>query len=130
MKRTALIVSALLGFGLAAGPAFAAGQNDFQTIQKAVRQNPAYEEGREVRWFKVVISDGTSNEAQLKITLPIALIELILSQDSVRHVKLDDDKYGKCEVDLKALWNELKKAGPMALVEISDHGAVIKVWLE
>ncbi len=35
-----------------------------------------------------------------------------------------------CDVDLKALFAELKKAGPMALIEIVDEGALIKVWLE
>jgi hypothetical protein len=126
MKRTALIIMALLALGLAA-PAVAAHDNDFQSIQKAVKKNPAYREGKEVRWFKVEIMDGHSRANKLKITLPIALIELVLSCSDTRHVRLDD---GDCEVDLKALWKELKKAGPMALIEIRDDDALIKVWLE
>ncbi len=42
-------------------------------------------------------------------------------------MKVDD---GECDIDLKALFAELKKVGPMALIEIEDEGALIKVWLE
>jgi hypothetical protein len=126
MKRTALIIMAILALGLAA-PAVATPGNDFQSFQKAVKKNPAYKEGREVRWFKVEIMDGHSHAGKLKITLPVALIELVLSCSETRHVRLDD---GDCEVDLKALWKELKKAGPMALIELRDDDALIRVWLE
>ena len=78
----------------------------------------------------MLITDSKSSEAKVKLTLPVALIELILSCDDTRHVKINDDKYGRCEVDLKALWTELKKAGPMSIIEIEDEGAVVKVWLE
>jgi len=127
MKKTTLAILVLLMIGLAAAPAVAANNNDFKSIQKAVKQNPNYEEGRQVRWFKVLITEGRSREAKLKITLPIALVELVLSCSDNRHFKYHDDE---CEVDLKTLWNELKKAGPMALIEIQDDDAIIKVWLE
>jgi len=127
VKKTIIAFIAILAVTVLAAPVIAANGNDFKTIQKAVKQNPAYEEGKEVRWFKVLITDCKSNEAKVKVTLPIALIELILSSDAARHVRIDEDR---CEVDLKALWMELKKAGPMALIEIQDGGALIKVWLE
>jgi len=59
--------------------------------------------------------------------LPIALVEVVLKCSDTRHVRIDDDN---CEIDLKALWAELKKAGPMALIEIQGDGEIIKVWLE
>jgi hypothetical protein len=127
MKKAISAAIAVLAVTFLAAPVVAAGQNDFQTFQKAVKQNPAYEEGREVHWFKVLITDGKSSDAKVKMTLPIALIELILSCDDTRHVKIDE---GRREVDLKALWAALKEAGPMALIEIEGDGAVIKVWLE
>jgi len=132
MKRTLIVILALFLLGAAALPAAAANRHDFKIIQAAVKKspNPEYVEGREVRWFKVLITGSKSSDAKVKLTLPVALIELILSCDATRHVRIDNDKYGKCEVDLKALWMELKKAGPMAIVEIEDEGAVVKVWLE
>jgi hypothetical protein len=132
MRKTTIIILALFVIGALAAPAAAANRNDFKIIQAAVKKspNPEYVEGREVRWFKVLIRDSKSGQAALKLTLPVALIELVLSCEDTRHVKFDDGKRGQCEVDLKALWTELKKAGPMALVEIEDEGAIVKVWLE
>ena len=127
-KRTTLIILAILGFGLAAAPVFAAAnEEDFKVIQKAVRQSPDSATGGEVRWFKVLVTDAKSSEAKVKITLPVALIEAVLACTDGKHFKIDD---GDCDIDLRAVWNALKKAGPMALVEIEDDGAVIKVWLE
>jgi hypothetical protein len=132
MKKTTIVILALFAIIALAAPAVAANRNDFKIIQSAVKKspNPEYVEGREVRWFKVLITDSKSSEAKVKLTLPVALIELILSCDDTRHVKINDDKYGRCEVDLKALWTELKKAGPMSIIEIEDEGAVVKIWLE
>ena len=128
MKRTSPAILAILAFAFLAAPVLRAERpNDFKAIQKAVKRNPAYEEGKEVRWFKVLITEGKASDAKLQISLPIALVDLVLSCADTRHVKIDD---GKCDIDLKALWAELKKAGPMALIEIREDGAIIKVWLE
>src|SRR4030042_3592584 len=126
MKKAALIILAIMVIGLVAGPAIAANRNDFKAIQTAVKQNPAYEEGKEVKWIKVLITDGETNEAKVKVTLPIALIEVLINCTDSRHFKIDD---GDCDIDLKALWAALKKAGPMPLIELQDDGAIIKVWL-
>jgi hypothetical protein len=127
MKKTTLVILTVLGIGLVAAPAIAANRDDFKVIQKAVKQNPAYEEGKEVKWFKVLITDGKTNEAKVKVTLPIALVEVLINCTDSRHFKIDD---GDCDIDLKAVWAALKQAGPMALIEIQEDGAVIKVWLE
>jgi hypothetical protein len=127
MKRTTLIILALFCIGAFAAPAVAGNRQDFKVIQNAVKQAPATESGREVKWFKVLITDSRSSQAKVKITLPVALIEAILACTDGKHFKVDD---GECDIDLKAVWSALKKAGPLALVEIEDDGAVIKVWLE
>jgi hypothetical protein len=127
MKKTTLIILAVLGISLVAAPAIAANHDDFKVIQKAVKQNPAYEEGKEVKWFKVLITDGKTNDAKVKVTLPIALVEVLINCTDSRHFKIDD---GDRDINLKAVWAALKQAGPMALIEIQDDGAVIKVWLE
>lgn len=127
MKKTTLVILAVFCLGILAVPAIAANHRDFKVIQKAVKKAPAQEEGREVKWFKVLITDGKTDAAKVKVTLPIALIEAVLNCTDGRHFKVDD---GHCDIDLKAIFAELKKAGPMALIEIEDDGAVIKVWLE
>ncbi|MCX6570115.1 MAG: hypothetical protein NT006_01590 [Candidatus Aminicenantes bacterium] len=127
MKKIALVILGVFCLGILAAPAAAANHNDFKVIQKAVKQNPAYEEGKEVKWFKVLITDGKTNDAKVKVTLPIALVEVLINCTDSRHFKIDD---GDCDIDLKAVWAALKQAGPMALIEIRDDGALIKVWLE
>ena len=129
-KKIAFAILAAFALGLAAGPARAAGHSrDFKVIQAAVKDGPRGRAaaGREVRWFKVLVADGRSAEPQLRITLPVALIELLVASTDSRHYRFDDRH---CDVDLKAIWRALKEAGPMALVQIEDEGAVIKIWLE
>jgi hypothetical protein len=127
MKKMTFLILAVFALGIFAAPAMAANRNDFKVIQNAVKQAPAAETGKEVKWFKVLIQDSKSSEAKVKITLPIALIEAVLACTDGKHFKVDD---GNCDIDLKAIWAALKQAGPLALVEIEDDGAIIKVWLE
>ncbi|MCK7470554.1 MAG: hypothetical protein MZU95_06995 [Desulfomicrobium escambiense] len=60
MKRTALVIAGASSAGSSwPGPAVAAHSNDFKAIQKAVKQNPAYERGPgKSGWFKVLITDS------------------------------------------------------------------------
>jgi len=128
MKKMTLALLALFALGALAAPALAASRNDFKVIQNAVKKAPDAGPAQECRWFKVLIQDPKSGEASLKITLPVALIEIILDSADSRHFKIDEDH---CDIDVKAVWAALKKAGPLALVEIKDDdGAIIKVWLE
>ncbi len=128
MKRTAIAILAVVALAALAGPCLAARHDDFKVIQNAVKHSPADDHRHEVRWFKVLIQDGRSEEAAVKITLPIPVIEIVLASSDCRHFRVHDDR---CEIDLKAVWTALKKAGPHALVEINgDDGAVLKVWLE
>jgi len=128
VKKTALIILGIFCLGILSVPAVAAAKhNDFKAIQKAVKKNPAYEEGREAKWLKILITDSRDKEERVSLTLPLALIEVLLNCTDSRHFKVDD---GDCEIDLKALFADLKKAGPASLIEIRDDGALIKIWLE
>jgi len=131
MRRTAIVILAVFILGVLAGPVAAAHSKEFKVIQNAVKQDPAAKKdrghSREIRWFKVLIRDEGSDGGEIRVTLPAALIELVLANSDGHRFKVDDDH---CEIDLKACWKALKKAGPHALVEIRGDGAVFKVWLE
>ncbi len=129
MNRPAIAVLALIALAAAAvPPAALANGNDFKVIQNAVKNSPSAERGHEPLWFKVLIQDGRTGQGSLKITLPVALVELVLDSAEGRHFKVDECH---AEIDVKAVWTALKKAGPRALVEIrGDDGAVLKIWLE
>jgi hypothetical protein len=127
MNKTALVILVVFGIGLFAAPAVAANHNDFRAIQKAVKKNPAYEAGREVKWLKILVTDRRDKEERVQVTLPLALIDMLLKCKDSRHFRVDD---GDCEIDLKALFAELKKAGPASLIEIRGDDALIRIWLE
>jgi len=127
MKKISLVILGVFCLGILTAPAAAANHDDFKAIQKAVKKNPTYEPGREAKWLKILITDKRDKGERVNITLPLSLVELILGCTDSRHFKVDD---GDCEIDLKAIFKDLKKAGPAALIEIRDEDGLIKIWLE
>ncbi len=129
MKKITFFV--LLTFALSLAPAhFLAAEDavnsDLQAIKKAVKENPNVKPGQEVKWFKVLITDTKTQKDKVKITLPVSLIELVLEAEH-DHFRIDRDEY---DVDVREIFRELKKAGPMALIEICEDDEIIKVWFE
>jgi len=102
-------------------------KDDIQAIKKAVKKNPAYKEGEEVKWFKVLVTDNKTKKDKVRITLPISLIETFLKCSNEKSMKINRDE---CDVDLKELFAELKKLGPMVLIEVYEDEETVKVWLE
>lgn len=128
MKKTALVALLVLGTVLAAAALPTADRtDDFQAIQKAVKQNPAYEEGKEVKWFKVLVTDAKTNKDKVRITLPIGLLEALVNCAGDKALRVRNEG---ADIDFKALLTELKKIGPMALIEVYEEDEIIKVWLE
>ena len=128
MKTTARIVVGVVAALLVSGAVAAAERSeDFKTFQKAVKANPSYEPGRTVEWFKVEVTDVRNAETKVRITLPIALVDIALKCMDDSRIHLDDSD---CDLDVKALWRELKKAGPKVLIEIRDGDGIVKVWFE
>ena len=105
----------------------AANDKDFKIIQRAVNRDQARAASGEIKWLKVLITDRGSSGGAFKLTLPVVLVETILACTDGRHFKVDE---GDCEIDLKGVWKALKKAGPLALVEIEGDDGTIKIWLE
>lgn len=107
--------------------AFAEDKDVFQGIKKAVKDNPNYQDGTEVKWFKVLITDEETGKDKVKITLPLSLVEIFVRAANDKHMRVHRDEY---DLDLKEIFQELKKLGPMALVEVYEEGEIIKIWLE
>ena len=133
MKRTALIVLAAFALGASAAPAAAAHSKEFKVIQNAVQRQPAAEKGsgpsrhREARSLRVLIKDDAADGVEVRLSLPIPVIELILAGSDSPRFRIDDE-HG--EIDLKACWKALKRAGPRAMVELRGDGALFRLWLE
>jgi len=101
--------------------------SSIQAIRKAVKENPMYNAGSEAKWFKVLITDTRTKKDKVKITLPISLVELFIKCSHEKNLRVNRHDY---DLDLKELFTELKKIGPMALVEICEDDELVKVWLE
>ncbi len=102
-------------------------KDDIQAIKKAVKKNPDYKAGEEVKWFKLVVTDNTTKKDKLRITLPISLIEFFLDCVDDDELMIDKDE---CEIDLRELFTELKKLGPAVIIEIIEDDETVKVWFE
>ena len=128
MKKVAIIVLIVFVFTfLLVNLATAKNEDDLQAIKKAVKKNPEYEAGKEVKWFKVLVTDNRTKKDKVKITLPISLIEYFIKCAHDKHMKIDRDD---CEIDLKELFKELKKLGPTVFIEVVEDNETVKVWFE
>jgi len=102
-------------------------KDDIQTIKKAVKKNPGYKAGEELKWFKILVTDNETKKDKVKISLPISLIEILLECVDEEDLDIDGDE---CDIDLKELFAELKKLGPAVLIEVYEDGETIKIWFE
>jgi len=128
MKKAAILVLVVFVLTIIlASFLLAQSRDDYQTIKKAVKKNPNYEAGKEVKWFKVLVTDNKTKKEKVRVTLPISLVELFLECTREKHLKINRDE---CDIDLKEVFKELKKLGPVALIEVVDEEETVKVWLE
>lgn len=102
-------------------------KDDIQTIKKAVKKNPKYKAGEEVKWFKVLVTDNKTKKDKVKITLPISLIETLLKCVDEDDLDIDSDE---CDIDLKELFAELKRLGPTVIIEVIEDDETVKIWFE
>ena len=79
-----------------------------------------------MQWFKILVTNKDGDKEKVKISLPISLVEIMINSCPEEEFKVDHG----CHIDISKVWNELKKAGPLALVEVEDHGETVKIWFE
>ena len=128
MKKLAVLTIAIVALTFATGSFVRAeSPDDIQAIKKAVKENPSYTPGKEVQWFKVLVTDNKAGKDKVRVTLPLSLVEAFVKCSGDDHLKLD---HGKTDIDFGALFAELKKVGPMAIIEVFEEDETVKVWLE
>jgi|GEM_PF-409245 len=128
---TLLAVMTVLGSAAFSAPS---SENDsWRVVKRAVQEDETRpvevrrkSDRREPRWFKILILDRKDG-SDLKITLPLSLVEGIIQLASHERFKCNGREY---DIEFSEILNQLKKAGPMALIEISDDDGLIKVWIE
>ncbi|MCX6553493.1 MAG: hypothetical protein NTZ12_00535 [Candidatus Aminicenantes bacterium] len=131
MKKRIAVLSVcvavfLIGFVSAAG-LFATADDDYKVIKNAVKGSEGSQANRnDVHWLKIVVSDKAEAKEKVKISLPISLVEMMINAYPEEKFRVEHG----CQIDIRKIWNELKKAGPLALVEVEDHGETVKIWFE
>ena len=100
---------------------------DYQAIKKAVKENPQYEPGKEVKWFKLLVTDNRLKKDKVRITLPLVLVEALAKCTDDKHLDINTNEFS---FDLKDLFDHLKKVGPVAFIEIYEDDVTIKAWFE
>jgi len=128
MKKFAVLVLGVVVLAFLFSPVLLANRNDdLQTIKKAVKENPGYEAGKEVKWFKILVTDNKTSKEKVKVTLPLSVVEIFLNCANDKHMKIAE---GETDIDLQAVFKELKALGPMALIEVYEDDETVKIWLE
>lgn len=122
-KGIFVLLVTLLAAALASG-LFASAADEYKIVKNAVH-NPGKSGAAE--WFKIVVAGKDGKGDNVKVTLPVSLVEIMMNATPDKGLRIDGD----CHVDLKRVWNDLKKAGPMSLVEVeTEDGETVKIWLE
>lgn len=128
MKNAIVITVMLLGLlFLTSSLVLAVDKDDYQLIKKAVQEASKTEPAKEVKWFKILVTDTKTGKEKVRVTLPIALVEIFARCADSKEVKLGRDG---CRLNLPELLAELKKAGPLAIIEVNEESEKLKVWLE
>lgn len=131
MKRRIAVLSVglavlLFAFVTAAG-LFATAADDYKVIKNAVKGPETSRAGQKsVQWFKILVTGKDGDQEKVKITLPVSLVEIMINACPEKKFNVDRG----CQIDIQRVWNDLKAAGPLALVEVADHGETVKIWLE
>ena len=127
MKKTIVCLAVLL-IGLVMATGLFAGRNDdYRVIKNAVKSPQTSRAGQKsVLWFNILVVGKDGDHEKVKITLPVSLVEIMINACPEEKFNIDRG----CQIDIKRVWNELKNAGPLALVEVKDHGETVKIWFE
>ncbi|MGB9835552.1 MAG: hypothetical protein ACPLRX_02290 [Candidatus Saccharicenans sp.] len=110
-----------------AGAGYPVDRDDYQVIKKAVQDSPKAEVKGEVKWFKMLVVDNKTGKEKVKITIPIALVEIFARCAEDKEVKI---KSMETKLNMEELLAELKKAGPLSIIEVYEDDETVKVWLE
>ncbi len=130
MKKTVILALAILvalTFALSAFAAPAGPGDDFQAIKKAVKENPKAVPGREPHSFRVLVTNPRSGKVDVDLNMPLAVIDIVSHCLDGEALRIHD--HG-CNIDLRALLDEIRSLGPTMVIELTDHDSHVKIWLE
>jgi hypothetical protein len=122
MKKLILVIFIIFILVVGTSTVFADSADDYKVIKKVSKNK---QNSGDLTWFRVEIIEKTGKKSKIKIKLPIFLVET-LAGCTEGAINLEN----KCKFNLKKVLADLKKYGPMTLVEIESDDADIRVWFE
>ena len=127
MKRKTnllLVIFLMVTFMAATLPVLGSAE-DYKVIKRAVKNKKTVESTDEVTWFRLEVTDKTAKKTKVKIRIPFSLVEMFADCEK-EAIDLKD----KCKISLKTILKELKKNGPMILIEAECDKELVKIWFE
>jgi hypothetical protein len=100
---------------------------DYRVIKRAVKKKSHTKHPFKVKWFRLQVRDLRDRHDKIRLTLPLSLIEGLLYCSDEKDLRFDCDGY---EFHIREWFDDLKKAGPMSIIEIHDDDILIRIWLE
>ena len=122
IKRNLLLVIFLMVTFMAATLPVLGSAEEYKVIKRAVKNKKSTDE---VTWFRLEVTDKTARKTKVKIRIPLSLVELFADCEK-EAIDLKD----KCKISLKTILKELKKNGPMTLIEAECDKELVKIWFE
>ena len=99
-------------------------KEDYKVIKRAVGKEKI--RSGEVKWFKILVIDNKTQKPKVRITIPISLMELVVNSCPEAKFRVEEG----CKIELRKFFYELKKLGPLCLIEINEEDETVKIWLE
>jgi hypothetical protein len=124
MRRHLILTIFVMAVFMAATLPVLGSAEEYKVIKNAVKNKNT---GGNVTWFRLEVTDKTAKKTTVKIKIPISLVEMI---SDCTDEEIDIKTKTKCKVDLKKILHELKKNGPMTLIEVDDQDELVKIWFE
>jgi len=120
MLVAVLVLSSLLSVN-----SFAKANDDYKVIKKSSKKSELKSNG-DVTWFKILVTNTKTGKVKVKVTIPIGIVEALTSACPSGKMKFG----GTDDIDFHKVLKELKKVGPMALIEVYEEDETVKIWLE
>jgi hypothetical protein len=120
-RNLMLVIFLMVTFMAATLPALGSAE-DYKVIKRAVKNKKTSDE---VTWFRIEVTDKKAKKTKVKIRIPFSLVEMFADCEK-EAIDLKD----KCKISLKTILKELKKNGPMTLIEVECDKELVKIWFE
>jgi hypothetical protein len=95
---------------------------EYKVIKRAIKNKKSTDD---VAWFRLEVFKKKAKKCTVKIRIPFSLFEIFADCDNDAM-----DIKGKCNISLKTILKELKKNGPMTLIEAECEDEIVKIWFE